>query len=201
MSQNLSSAGDRQSSPFTPVDWEPAFQAGAGQRLAREAPAYGLVAGYVHFYISRGTVLDAGCGEAPLAAYLDIGRISYVGFDISPTAVANAQRGLRSGEVFQASLESYQPASGVKFDAIVFKGSLPCIAEPLEQLDRYFDFIKPSGVVIVMYFLNPDPQSDAARFRPIIEAACTAERYRTLASAEVSCLTQGLAWRAMVLQK
>ena len=71
------------------VNWDQTFREGKWEYLhsIAETPRYAAVAGYVHKLLRRGNLLDAGCGEGLLVDYLDINRIRYTGFDLSPISV------------------------------------------------------------------------------------------------------------------
>jgi len=184
-----------------PVDWEPRFQSGSGAVLASEVPGYALVAGYVHKFVGRGAVLDAGCGEATLAEYLDLERLEYTGFDVSSTASVRARDGLRRGTVFNCSIEEYLPAPGKWFDAIVFKGSLPSIDDPLGSLDRYRSFLKSDGVIVVALFVNSNEKGNSSLLARFLEEACANGRYDLVERADAISVTHGLSWRVFVLKK
>ena len=100
---------------YRTVDWEETYASGRWDYLADigELPRYGIVAGDVHKLIVRGRLLDAGCGEAILVDYLDVGRFEYTGFDLSPTAIGRAHSRLRGGTAFVGNIEEFEPPQGV----------------------------------------------------------------------------------------
>ena len=182
-----------------PVDWEPYFRGGAGAALAREVPGYALVAGYVHRFVRSGSVLDAGCGEATLAGYLDLGRLAYTGFDVSSTALTRGRDNLGRGTVFVSSIEDFRAEQ--EFDAIVFKGSLPSIDDPLGAIDRYRSYLAPEGVIVIALYVNPDEAGNSSLLARFLEAACAQGRYTLVERADTSSVTYKLSWRVFVLKK
>jgi len=183
-----------------PADWEPLFCEGAGDILAAEVPAYALVAGYVHRFVERGAALDAGCGEGRLAAYLDLERLAYSGFDVSPTAVSRARTAVRRGEVCECSIEAFSPPDDRFFDAVIFKGSLPSIEDPLGEIDRYLRFLTLEGVVIVSLYINPKPSGNSSLLARLLEQACVSGRYRLIEQAHTTSVTHNRAWQVFVLR-
>lgn len=182
-----------------PADWEPCFQDGAGAALAREVPGYALVAGYVHRFIKRGSVLDAGCGEATLAQYLDLGRLTYTGFDVSSTAIARGCEDLSQGSAFVSSIEDFK--ADQEFDAIVFKGSLPSLDDPLGAVDRYRSYLAPDGVIIIALYVNTNDHGNSSLLARYLTAACAEGRYELIERADTTSVTYQMSWRIFVLKR
>ncbi len=187
---------------YRTVDWEETYSSGRWDYLADigELPRYGIVAGYLHKLIVRGRVLDAGCGEAILVDYLDLGRFEYTGFDLSATAVGRAQARLRGGTAFVGNIEEFEPPQGVTYDAVVFNESLQGIATPLESLDRYRRVLTEGGVMVVSLFKNPVTEANGPRLARFLTAECARGRYSLVDEAEAVSLSRSLAWHIYVLK-
>jgi SAM-dependent methyltransferase len=144
-------------------------------------------------------VLDVGCGEARLARYLDLERLAYRGFDISPTAVDRGRAMLRRGEVFECSIQAFAPEDGRCFEAIVFKGSLPSIDDPLGEIERYLNFLSTAGIIIVSLYVNPNEDGNSSLLARFLDAACTTGRFRLIERADTISITYSRAWRLFVI--
>lgn len=184
------------------VDWEETFRSGRWDYLSEigELPRYAVVAGYVHKLLGQGRVLDVGCGEGILADYLDLERMDYTGFDLSPTAISRAQRRVRRGSAFQCLIEDFQPPDDANYDAVVFNESLQLTATPLELVDRYRGFLSERGVIIVSLFKNPNEAANGPRLARFLIAQCEAGKYALLDQAEGVSVSRNLAWRIFVLR-
>jgi 2-polyprenyl-3-methyl-5-hydroxy-6-metoxy-1,4-benzoquinol methylase len=181
-------------------DWEEEYRNGQHEHMSGlgELPHYALVAGYVRRFVSRGKLLDAGCGEAHLALYLDLDNIDYLGFDISSTAVAYANRKLTRGRALCCSFDEFVTPKGATFDAIVFDDSLRCIAAPFETIDRFRAFLAPDGIIVVTAFLNGD--GSGKWFTKFLKSACHEGRFTVLDMAEARSLSRGHEWCVFALR-
>lgn len=182
-----------------PADWDPLFRGGSGAILVAEVPAYALVAGYVHRFVERGRVLDAGCGEGNLVNYLNLERLSYVGFDVSPAAVACARERFGLGSVFECSIQDFQVEPNQYFNAIVFKGSLPSLEDPLGVIDLYRSYLTADGVIIVALYVNPGERGNSSLLSRFLEEACLKLRYNLIERADAISVTHDRSWRVFVL--
>jgi SAM-dependent methyltransferase len=188
----------------TRLDWNEAYKSGHWDYLdsLQELPRYALVSGHIHKLLGRGSVLDAGCGEALLADFLNLEKFSYLGFDFSPVALERARRRVRHDQVTEASIEQFQPPSGRKFDAIVFDSVLQGTETPLESLARYRSFLTDRGLVFVSVFKNPNPSANGPRFAQFLEDAFRKGSFTCINQAEGVSLTADapMAWRIFVLR-
>jgi SAM-dependent methyltransferase len=138
-------------------------------RETREVARYGIVAAYLHHFLEAGSVLDLGCGEALLFAYLDARRVTrYVGLDISRTALDRAKTDPQRARLLQTSLEDYVPEPGERFDAILFNEVLGSVRDPLAEIARYRDFLVPGGIVILSIYQTPRESSGARKITQAI---------------------------------
>jgi len=75
--------------------WDSQYIAGKWNRLrhVEELAHYSLIAGYLRYYRSGGSILDVGCGEGILQERLSPeDYVKYVGIDISAEAIRRAGR-------------------------------------------------------------------------------------------------------------
>lgn len=111
---------------------------------------------YLEKYVANGNILDLGCGSGNTANELSTATYhSYVGVDISETALLKAKRRSKENgrteknQFVQGDFLDYLPSQ--QFTAILFRESLYHV--PLGQvgatLDHYSKYLKPSGVFIV----------------------------------------------------
>jgi 2-polyprenyl-3-methyl-5-hydroxy-6-metoxy-1,4-benzoquinol methylase len=152
------------------------------------------VAGYIHRLVPRGRILDVGCGEGVLLDYLDVARIDYGGFDISPTAVDRARRHHAGSKVLVGSMDDFEPFNNERYDAIVFNECLSQVRQPIETLHRFYAFLEPDGYIIISQFHNRNPQSGGAIFTRMFCAEIQAARVSVIASSEVLNCDTGLKW-------
>lgn len=123
---------------------------GSGQ----QAPRYRAVAAAIERGLTvSGAVLDIGCGSGVLARYLSPqAGARYVGIDVSPIAVAEAQHacaGLDS-EVLVADLRSWVPHATAAI--LVFNETLYYMARPIQVVERYGNWLHPDGEIVVSMY-------------------------------------------------
>ena len=115
-------------------------------------PLYGLI----EKYCRKGSILDLGCGSGNTSNELNFKCYEeYVGMDISQVAIEKAAvrsekngRGTKNKYV-QSDILGYVPSK--KHDVILFRDSINNVPRPkvLATLDRYVQYLKPEGVLIV----------------------------------------------------
>jgi len=194
---------DRRQKLYRPIEnWDEMFIAGEWDYLGglNEVPRFALIAGYIHRHAEQSAVLDAGCGQGHLLSYLDRSRVTYHGFDLSETAIANAIRHYPDARFTVATLESFERSAGERYDAIVFNEVIPHVALPLEAIDRFSGMLKPKGLIIISTYQSPDENSNAHLFTQMFNAEVVAGRYRVKAAAEASCVETGYNWRITILE-
>ncbi len=183
------------------VFWERTFREGRWDYLGSiaETPRYALIAGYIRRLASGGDVLDAGCGTGVLVDHLDIERLQYTGFDVSPTAIAQARDRHPGASLLTSSFEDFVCPAGVRYDVIVFNEVLATLERPLETLRRYLTFLKPVGYVLISQLQNPDPASKANISTRRLEVEIANRRYVRIATFEAKNCETGLTWRLYCL--
>lgn len=137
----------------------------------RWAFAYNTVGDCVYPHLERhtakGTILDIGCGSGNTATEMaETSYRSYLGVDISEAALAKARRrsaecGRQGKNRFECGdLLTYVPTG--KYNVILFRESMYHV--PLGKvkatLDRYSEYLKEGGVVIVRLFASSGDRPD-----------------------------------------
>jgi len=185
-----------------PADYDGGFRAGAWQHLTGPAHIvkHGVVAGYLHKLVGRGSILDAGCGEGVLCDYLDVSRFEYVAFDNSHTAVERARASVKTGTFYSCDLDKFRPPPGTAFAAVIFNESLQESRNPFATLDRYRTFLTAKGVIIVSLFENPNVTANGPLLIRLLTSACSAGRYNLLERADAVSITHSFTWRFFVLR-
>ena len=182
-----------------PRNWEDGFCRGEWDFLAEigEAPRNALVAGFIHRLVGSGRVLDVGCGEGVLLDYLDLGRIDYSGFDVSPTAVERARGRTREPpSIYSLPLDGrFRASHGERFDMIVFNESLSHSSQPVTTLYRNFNYLTTSGYILISQFQTFKATSDAAYFTPLLKAEMDAGRLTANHTAEVPNCDNRIRWK------
>lgn len=137
-------------------EWNEQYSDGVWDYLcqADEGARYSVILGYIRRYVPEGKVLDLGCGAGILWDYLtEQEKANYTGIDFSDEAIKLAKR--KSEKSFVVSnICEYKPNE--KYDAIVFNEVLYYLPQPLSVVKRYFDYLKPGGIIVVSMFLYPD---------------------------------------------
>jgi 2-polyprenyl-3-methyl-5-hydroxy-6-metoxy-1,4-benzoquinol methylase len=188
---------------YNPIgDWDDTFRRGQWAHLAGKAeiPHYALIAGYAHKLIGSGRVLDAGCGEGVLIDYLDLGRLDYVGFDISETAISRARLRSPKARLLVTSVDEFQTDRAPGYDAIIFNEVLPAVQDPLGVLDRFLDILNPNGIAIISLYQSPDEQANARILTRMLEAELALERYTVVAKAVATSSREPMTWNIYCLQ-
>ena len=183
------------------MNWDQSFREGKWEylRSIAETPRYAAVAGYVHKFLRHGNLLDAGCGEGLLVDCLDINRIRYTGFDLSPTAIHRAREQYGALTFLPCSFDDFTPPGRETYDVIVFDESLMSLKRPIEILNRFYAFLRPSGHTIISQFQHPDPNSNAIVFTRTLDVEIAGGGFPVEAKSEVLNCETGLRWTVYCL--
>jgi SAM-dependent methyltransferase len=115
-----------------------------------EMSRYAVISGYcVHGGDVR-SVLDLGCGSGVLRQWLrPLGRIEYVGVDLSKVAIDTAKKEWTDGltNFIATDLATYVPDR--KFDIMIFNEVLYYFDEPGDILGRFGEFLTENGRFII----------------------------------------------------
>ncbi|HEX7116801.1 MAG TPA: class I SAM-dependent methyltransferase [Steroidobacter sp.] len=145
--------GRRGDVPLSRAAWESQYRHGHWDLLAdtRELARYSVLAGYVLLY-PRARVLDVGCGDGLLALRLNGSYQSYLGIDLSETAIERARARVPSSRArfLQANAETRVPSG--RFDVIVFNESLYYFERPLAVFDRYASRLADGGAIALSMY-------------------------------------------------
>jgi SAM-dependent methyltransferase len=139
--------------------------AGGWQNLdaANQVPRYVAIERLLRAFHAHQNVLDIGCGEAVLRAFLPLDAV-YVGLEMSPVAAHNAQvRFADTATIVCGDAECYSPPQGTTFQGIVFNEMLYYTRDPASLLQRYAALLKEHGVMVVSIFRRPESWSYTGR--------------------------------------
>jgi SAM-dependent methyltransferase len=139
--------------------------AGDWQKLdaANQVPRYEAIERLLRAFHAQQNVLDIGCGEAVLRAFLPRDA-TYVGLEISPVAARNASaRYTSTATIVCADAERYTPPLGTTFHGIVFNEMLYYMRDPASLLQRYAALLSKHGVMVVSIFRRPESWLDRGR--------------------------------------
>jgi SAM-dependent methyltransferase len=118
-------------------------------RNPSELGRYSVIHGFVQEFARDGSVLDVGCSEGLLQERIAYGQ--YLGIDVFPQAIARA--GLKANErtrFMHADAASFAPDE--LFDAIIWNECLYYLRDPIGVIQRYRQYLRPRGVMIVSMF-------------------------------------------------
>lgn len=166
--------------------WDDVYDTGGLDFLTglRQQARSGMIAAWLKMTGTLDDVLDAGCGECLLRAFLEpygLGR--YTGVDVSQSALDIARE---KGQVapddilIAARLEDFTPVNHDRFSAIVFNEVLTFPKEPGLELRRYREFLAPDGVFVVSTYAPNRPESGAHRAISAIWAETDGDEYRVI---------------------
>ena len=97
-------------------------------------------------------VLDVGCGEGVLRAWLPK-HACYTGVERSRLAARSAADAAPS-QIVNASAEQYE-AHSERFDSIVFSEMLYYVNDPVGLLSRYAPWLTPGGLILCSIYQSP----------------------------------------------
>jgi len=133
--------------------WDREYKDGQWKYLETIGSIAGLVSilGYCQF-LAPASLLDVGCGAGVLAGKLKVLPFqSYLGIDISPEAVAQAQD-LADARTAFAVADANAFETDRKFDAIIFNQCMNYLPNPAATVAHYARFLGPNGRIIVSMF-------------------------------------------------
>jgi 2-polyprenyl-3-methyl-5-hydroxy-6-metoxy-1,4-benzoquinol methylase len=124
-------------------DWQ-------GLTSETQAPRYQAIARMINQFCPVGSVLDVGCGEAVLSAYLPK-EATY--FGIEPSAKAGESAVTRCGRdcILNCTGEDFD-AGKRRWDCVVFNEVLYYSRHPVALLDKYSKLVKRGGIIIVSIY-------------------------------------------------
>lgn len=130
-----------------------------------QAARYRAIAGMIEDLPEGARVLDVGCGEAVLRAYLPA-AVRYTGVESSALALAAARQQYPYATFFHQKAESFQPRDE-RFDAIVFNEMLYYTANPVGLLSSFASFLAGRGFIVCSVFQKPERRSLKAWVRSL----------------------------------
>jgi len=159
-----------------------------------ELGRFSVLAGYCQHLHDRPAILEIGCGEGLLAERLCSARFkSYVGVDISDTAISRARAKSVPNAAFVASdALNFQPTEA--YDLILFTECLEYFDDPAALLQRFEASLTPTGFIIVSMFVGGDTNRTDKIWKML------GRRYTCVDETRVSN-AQGLSWVIRVLQR
>jgi 2-polyprenyl-6-hydroxyphenyl methylase/3-demethylubiquinone-9 3-methyltransferase len=143
--------------------WNKEFAEGRWNNI--EDTSGDIVYRFIEKYATNGAVLDLGCGSGNTACELNSTAYEeYLGVDISDVALEKAKArckalNLDGKTAFAAGdIASFVPTK--KYDVILFRESIYYVPKSRinSMLDRYLQFLRPEGVVIIR--LHDQKQGD-----------------------------------------
>ncbi len=133
--------------------WDNEYQGGRWDFLSdnTEYARYNVIYGYIRKYSAKGNVLDLGCGEGVLYNFIEHSDVTnYTGVDISKVAIKKALE-RTGGDFHNADISLYTPCD--YFNTIVFNEVLHYLPNPIETINRYLNYSKINGVIILSLYM------------------------------------------------
>ena len=152
-------------------DWQ-------GSDSLTHAPRFEMIASILRKFGADMSVLDVGCGEATLRAWLPKDT-RYVGIEPSGAAARIALKRTDSiNNIIHTTAESFD-SRGERFDSIVFNEMLYYTDDPIGLLKKYALLLREGGVILCSIYQRPGTDSLKSRLlhyldrrRPISNVHC-----------------------------
>ncbi|WP_436643433.1 class I SAM-dependent methyltransferase [Microbaculum sp. FT89] len=184
-------------------EWDAEYRDGRWGFLLdiKEVGRTGVITAWLKTTGTGASVLDIGCGEGILYRHLDPAVLTrYVGVDLSEEALARAGIDDERASLVAADLESFSPAPGEKFSAIVFNEVLHFAEDPGAQIARYVEWLAPGGIIAVsMYAPWKETGGGYAKVRAMEQGTDTAD-WELLDALELTSQAKNVRWRLRLLQ-
>jgi SAM-dependent methyltransferase len=148
--------------------WQDKDNAGDWRGLdsAVQVPRYTAIAEILRDFHVDKNVLDVGCGEALLRAYLPKDA-NYMGIEQSALAAGSALQRDASIKVIHTSAEEFEPRDE-RFDSIVFNEMLYYTENPVGLLRKYMKFLHREGVILCSIYQKQGGVSFMQRMRYLV---------------------------------
>lgn len=130
-----------------------------------QAPRYAAIAEILHTFKSDTKVLDVGCGEAVLRAWLP-DYTDYTGIERSSVAVRIAVQRNSLARIIHTTAESFD-ARGERFASIVFNEMLYYTADPVGLLKKYAALLSHGGVILCSIYEDPGAAKETSLRRKL----------------------------------
>jgi SAM-dependent methyltransferase len=130
-----------------------------------QAPRYAAIAEILHSFNSDRKVLDVGCGEGVLRAWLPE-YTDYTGIEPSSLAVRIAVERKGLARIIHTSAERFD-ARGERFGTIVFNEMLYYTADPVGLLGKYAALLWQGGVILCSIYQKPGPSNGTSLRRKL----------------------------------
>src|ERR1700730_6551518 len=127
-------------------DWQ-------GADSPTHAPPYAAIAEILHSFSADGSVVDVGCGEAALRAWLPRDA-RYIGIEPSGAAVQIALERNTSTNIVHTRAENFD-SCGERFDCIVFNEILYYVDDPIGLLRKYAALVRQRGLILCSIYQKP----------------------------------------------
>jgi SAM-dependent methyltransferase len=124
-----------------------------GLDSSEQAPRYAAIAEILHTVNCDRKVLDVGCGEGVLRAWLPE-YTDYTGIERSSLAVRIAVERNRLARIIHTSAERFED-HGERFGSIVFNEMLYYTADPVGLLRKYASLLWQGGVILCSIYQKP----------------------------------------------
>lgn len=138
-------------SPVQKKTWEEQYTNGTWDYLEEEVDHYRAILDSLDCSKQTVSILDIGCGHGVLYSHLQrddtFSKSSYVGIDISETAIIKAQNKFQTGEFMAGDFDSIVLKRS--FDYIIFNETLYYFLHPMNTLKKATGLLNPGGTIII----------------------------------------------------
>lgn len=132
-----------------------------------QIPRYTAIAEILRDFRADRNVLDVGCGEALLRAYLPT-DVNYTGIEPSAHAAGSASKRDASIKVIHTSAEEYE-GRGERFDSVVFNEMLYYTENPVGLLKKYVKLLHRDGVILCSIYQKDGGISVKSRVKHLLQ--------------------------------
>lgn len=136
-----------------PADrWNYQYQRGEWNGLGQETARFDAVVKRIAAGFTSPSILEIGCGPALMLQRMDgVPFTRFTGVDLSDVAIESAKKYENDHIDFvTADMQTFVPTAA--YDVIVFNESLYYAKDTLRTFERYIQYLKPGGSIIVTAF-------------------------------------------------
>ena len=183
---------------LTPIGLDSEYRAGKWDFINAldEQARQGIVAAWLVACDALESVLDVGCGEANLCRYLLAhGLRKYLGTDLSEAALAAAAGRYPKARFAKADFNTFEPAPGERFSAILFNEVLSYTEEQARQIARYRQWVRPGGIMVVSMYAPARASSGAHAEIARVWEATQGEGWTVLDDVVLTSRAKNVTWK------
>ena len=158
-----------------------------------------MVGGLIRRRAQPFSLLDVGCGTGAILRYVDLALVTqYTGVDLAQTALDRVEPKRPQDRYICSSLEEFNP--GEKWDIILFNEVLYYTHDPVAQLRRFEECLRPGGLFVVSMHKKAIPFAYNNRCIRRVRTYFVQAHYSVLDAVEICNLSASARWQIFLVQ-